>query len=280
MKHTNLKGIKDIAKLLFDAVKITSNVMFKWMVQHPFTNNSLVMVPKNTKGIKDYIEEVNQKLWQAEHPKSIYLTNKSEIEWYKNLKDRASEEIPMIDVTIDSGTKVFRNHIFNLIDKAKNLNDILILLNNPWYMTFLKYVEPYLSDKDLGSLLGECWVMQEYPNRDKNVDLKEIIKWFKRADVHTLMSDEEFKAYSDLFLNVSARTVYRGVSHDGKPRGLSWTLDIDKAKWFSTRFGDNNSRVYKMVITNPEHILSIFLGRNESEVVVDITKCHNWEVIE
>ena len=48
---------------------------------------------------------------------------------------------------------------------------------------------------------------------------------------------------------------------------MSWTLDRKTADWFAHRFGEEGT-VYEAQIRK-EHILALFTGRNESEVIVD-----------
>lgn len=280
MKQTNLKMIKEISKLLFNAVPIVKNSMFGFFVQHPFVRETLVAVPKGT-DLKSYEYAVHRELdsWVEDHERG----SKIHTEYVKELLDYHLKN-NLIDVTIPEGAEIFKKYIFNLIEHSKYLIDILVLINKPWYMTFIKYAEPYLSDDDLGAILGQCWVEQEFPNRDNNADLKEIIKWFKRSTKKQLMDDRELDTYSNLIDSKDGKinlTVYRGISGKGSPKGLSWTTDYDKAEWFSKRLCSDykTSKIYKMVITDPDCILSCFLGRKESEIVVDITKCHNWEVI-
>jgi len=67
--------------------------------------------------------------------------------------------------------------------------------------------------------------------------------------------------------------IYRGVS--GAPRpgcrsGLSWTLDIERARWFANRFSvlHGNPRVYSATVDS-QAVLAFLTGRQEREVVVD-----------
>ena len=53
----------------------------------------------------------------------------------------------------------------------------------------------------------------------------------------------------------------------GKVKALSWTLDQKVAQWFANRFGENGT-VYEAEISK-QHILSLFKGRNEWEVIVE-----------
>lgn len=273
MKQTNLGKIKEVAKLLFDAIEIKP-AQYDFIIQHPYTNCKMVLLSRETAGLEEYREALETELV------SVCETNKSYADYLKGLL-KMSEETFYVDVTIPAGKKFFRNQIFNLIENAKSITDILMLINKPWYMTFLKFAKEFMSSQDLGYLLAECWTEQEFPNRDSNANLKEIIGWFKEADKKTLMTEEEFKFYKRLH-NKNIITVYRGISYDGKPKGLSWTINFEKAKWFALRFKNENSKVYKLNIDlskNSDTILACFLGRNEQEVVVDITKVNNWQEV-
>ena len=64
-------------------------------------------------------------------------------------------------------------------------------------------------------------------------------------------------------------TIYRGLtSHNAKNiKAMSWTLNYDTASWFAHRFGEDGT-VYEATI-DKSHILALFNGRNESEIIVD-----------
>ena len=80
------------------------------------------------------------------------------------------------------------------------------------------------------------------------------------------MDEEERTAHQALEDTV---TVYRGVTpYNAKNiRALSWTLDRKTADRFAHRFGEEGT-VYEAQIRK-EHILALFTGRSESEVIVD-----------
>lgn len=82
-------------------------------------------------------------------------------------------------------------------------------------------------------------------------------------------------------------TVYRGICGDGdvyRPRGLSWTTDLEQAKWFATfpqeRYKKkfNNIHVYKTQVSKKKTYFYTN-GREESEVVCNITPNHKIELI-
>ena len=75
-------------------------------------------------------------------------------------------------------------------------------------------------------------------------------------------------------------TVYRGVTSVNRSRvhAMSWTLNPETAKWFAHRFGENGT-VYEAKIQKA-HILALFNGRNESEIVVDPSFLMNIEEVQ
>ena len=152
------------------------------------------------------------------------------------------------------------------IDSAENACQVFFLLNKPYYLTFLKFTAPVLSQEDLGQLLAHAWILEECPNQDRNVSKRELLALFHSVPPELLMDEEEYAVYQSLEDPV---TVYRGVtSYNAKNiKALSWTLDRDTAEWFAYRFGEEGT-VYEAQIQK-EHILAFFNGRNESEVVVD-----------
>jgi hypothetical protein len=250
MEKTDLEKVKKGAKLLFDMVEM--NFKFGFVCQHPYTNTRIVFVPKNTKGVKEYCEK------------------------YPNINPEPSSMIALDLEHVEART-VYKNFVFSQIDEIKNIDVLLIILNKPWYMTFLKLTNELLSKEDLGRFLGSAWIHEEYPNRDSNVSHEELVDWFEKADKNTLMDEQELEQYH--LLKSLKITVYRGVNEKGKANGLSWTTDYDKALWFSKRYDGGNQRVYQMTITNPDNILAYFGNRGESEVIVNTLKQKNWKLI-
>lgn len=110
------------------------------------------------------------------------------------------------------------------IDSAENAYQVFFLLNKPYYLTFLKFTAPVLSQEDLGQLLAPAWILEECPNQDRNVSKRELLALFRSVPPELLMDEEERAIYHSLDDPV---TVYRGVtSYNAKNiKALSWTLD-------------------------------------------------------
>ncbi len=60
--------------------------------------------------------------------------------------------------------------------------------------------------------------------------------------------------------------IFRGVADPGHWRGLSWTLDRDKAAYFATRFGEDGFVVSGT--TNKDDVWAYITERREEEIVV------------
>lgn len=238
MQQTDIESIKGVAKSLFMAVDIKPILNMPIICQHPFTTSTIIFKHDNN-------------------------------------------NITQLDLTKDTDYQKFKAETFDIINSCTNISDFLMLIQKSYYLTFLKYSEPYLSLDDFSSMLAECWTLEEFPNRDVNVTLRTLISWFKKSNKEKIMTKEEYTNYEKLIDKADSRiglTVYRGISHDGKVNGLSWTTDINKAKWFANRFSNANSRLCTMTIYDKSAILAYFNGRNENEVIINTTKCKNWTI--
>lgn len=154
----------------------------------------------------------------------------------------------------------------NQINESDSADRIFLLLTKPYRLVFLKYAEPYLSQKDYSRILADVWMQTEAPHNDQNFNTGKLIGLFKKANPAFLMEKDEYEYFKELDDTV---TVYRGVtSYNAKNlKGLSWTLNPETAEWFANRFGEDGT-VYEAQIAKA-HIYAYFKGRNESEVIVD-----------
>ena len=152
------------------------------------------------------------------------------------------------------------------IDTAEDVFGVYHLMTKSYLLAFLKYAEPYLSREDFSKMLADIWIRTEAPNLDPNFKQKELLDLFRQSKQEEMMTEDEIETLRSLPETVS---VYRGVSsyNAGKAKALSWTLDQKVAQWFANRFGENGT-VYEAEISK-EHILALFKGRNEWEVIVE-----------
>ena len=100
-------------------------------------------------------------------------------------------------------------------------------------------------------MLADIWIRTEAPNLDPNFKQKELLDLFRDSKQEEMMTEDEIETLRSLPETVS---VYRGVTsyNAGKVKALS---------------GENGT-VYEAEISK-EHILALFKGRNELEVIVE-----------
>lgn len=179
------------------------------------------------------------------------------------------------------------NHEFvNLLENPERLSDfhaymeeqinkgdlckIYVLIRKPYRLTFLKHCEPYLSPKDLAEYFADAWIASENPNQDANCPIPYLVRMFKKCSKEHLMTEEDYEVYQSL---PETFTIYRGVAVGRNPKGLSWTQNFEKAKWFSERFDREDKKGYIQKATaKKEDVLAYFNTRGEDEIVYDSRK--------
>ena len=175
----------------------------------------------------------------------------------------------MTDIMTPEGFASVAKRVEEDIDKIDDALGCVNILRQSYYLTFLKFAKESLYLQDFSMLLGKFWTEEENPNGDVNVPVSLSAKWFKSADKHALMYDDEYKTYKNL---PETFTIYRGVTPGRNPDGMSWTRDLSKADWFSRRFGDG----YVLEgIANKKDVLAFFSRRGEEEVVIEAKKVKN-----
>lgn len=83
-----------------------------------------------------------------------------------------------------------------------------------------------------------------------------------------------------VLLPTEAVTAWRGAAAR-HGRGLSWTTDLEVARFFARRYAGTSrtSTVYAAEVP-PEGVLGVFPGRKEAELVVDPSLLRNLRIVE
>lgn len=201
---------------------------FGFVVYHPFTNSNTVAVRNNKTG-----------------------------------------EFEIVDILHDAkGKRQWMNDMIYRIDACETPWEILCLMNKPYYFAFIKFAHDMMSNKDLGMILSHAWVSVEYSNNDTNLRPDEIVNLMSCLPKELLMTEEDLHVYNGL---LDKFTVFRGVNPQNVKYvdcALSWTLDIEIAKFFANRFNsDGSGKVYGKVIDKSD-VLAYFNTRNEQEEVI------------
>ena len=174
----------------------------------------------------------------------------------------------------------WRQEIKQKIQECKNPYQIIMLLNRPYYLTFLKFIKTYLNSEDLTELMRYAWCRQENPNQDPNMTKSELVQLFSSCDKQMLMSPEDWTYCKNL---PEELTIYRGTKTQKKNdiKALSWTLNPDIAKFFASRFLRNGEAGYIFRTTiKKEHTFAYFSDADEAEIVVNPKYLENIELVE
>jgi hypothetical protein len=118
--------------------------------------------------------------------------------------------------------------------------------------------------EDYWALLGDIW--QDSENIWQSIDTWRILLRSKKPKQRSFMGEDDQAAFDKLPVQL---TVYRGCRRGLNENGMSWTLDRDRAVWFSKRFTQKGDKpcVLKRVV-NKKEIFAYLGGRNESEVII------------
>lgn len=160
----------------------------------------------------------------------------------------------------------WRQQMERIIGESDSAIGIYNLIEKQYVMGFLKHAAPYLTREDYSVILADAWSYCDQPNYDPNLPKSRLLAMFRAADPKLLMNDSEREMFGKLDDTV---TVYRGVRSarsDGL-NAMSWTLSRETAEWFASRYG-RQGKVYEARIEK-QHILALFLDKNESEVVLN-----------
>lgn len=117
---------------------------------------------------------------------------------------------------------------------------------------------------DYWELVGAVWSDSE--NIWQNLPIWRRLLRSERPSKFRFMDEDERKALKEL---PSQLTVYRGCVSGLNENGLSWTLDKDKATWFSARFQTKGQHPTVLTKTiRRRDVFAYLTGRNESEIII------------
>lgn len=182
------------------------------------------------------------------------------------VQDPTNREIKSFDITNAVELNAARKIVVSVIKQCDTVQHIVWLIRKPYRLTFMKYIENYLSSDTFSKVLADAYINSENPNQDKNVSVNVLKKWFIRADKKFLMNEKEYQKYCNLPDQI---TVYRGIRENGKTNGLSWTTDYEQAVWFSKRFSGHDKADGKVLVAtiSKEQVFACFDGRGENEII-------------
>jgi len=204
--------------------------------------------------IKMIIESHGYKFKEAMQPHPIF----------PSFATQDMETREMVHITPDNIEKLKKQwyDMFDKMAREKDIWKIMMMLHKPYRLQILLYIYNHLDGDTFTELLKNNWMSTEFPHQN---GIRPMIDAFKKTNKDKLMDKEELEFYNNLPETI---VCYRGLQAPKAPiRGLSWTLDKKKAKWFARRWSQKN-KLYQAKI-NKKHIFAYFNDRDEEEVVLN-----------
>jgi hypothetical protein len=157
--------------------------------------------------------------------------------------------------------------------EAKDWNKVVYLHERPYRLEAFLEIKNKV-DEQYWNLLSTVWIDSE------NI-WQHIRAWRKLwvADVpnkQTAMDEAEQEAFADLPKTIK---IYRGAKQHNI-RGLSWTLDRDKALWFAKRLKREAETMFLITATaQKKDVHAHLLGCGEREIIVARYKIDDQEIV-
>lgn len=156
------------------------------------------------------------------------------------------------DFIIEQANQIFEHKkkaLEEALDKAEYAKYVW-LHERPYRLQAFLVVDQYLARKARLDVLREIWTDTEN-------------FWQYAEEWEGLLEEYEGKdAFKTLKPLPKEFTIYRG----GSKSGLSWTLDLERAKWFARRYGKTHP-LWKSVVKK-RNVIAYFTDRGEEEIVI------------
>lgn len=155
--------------------------------------------------------------------------------------------------------------------ESGNYSGAIALTERPYRLDrFMDFIDDIAGTEEFCKLAADVWIDSE--NIHRNLDAwREIWSMVAPSNREWLHEEREWEAFQSLPEHFE---VYRGIGVEGAVMGLSWTTDVDKARWFADRntnlagLGVAAEPVLLTGTVNRSDVIAYFLQRGESEIVV------------
>ncbi len=192
------------------------------------------------------------------------------------------EDNNLKNVTYENFNEVVELHIKRLKDIVENEKRIgdkivkfLIHINKPYRLEFFNLLKEKIETKTTyNELLYWIWCDTEFPHQ---IGINKAVLLFKNSkfDIKLFSDKEDFEFYNNLNEKI---IIYRGLQgKDAKIRGLSWSLNKEKAIWFANRFKQKGN-LYQAEI-NKRDIYAYTNSMGEEEIIINPRYLKNIQLI-
>ena len=134
----------------------------------------------------------------------------------------------------------------------------------------MDFMDDIAGTEEFCKLAADVWIDSENIHRNLNEwrEVWSMVPPSKRESLHEEQDWEALESLPERF------EIYRGIGVEAAINGLSWTTDVDKARWFAdrnTNLAGSDVDAEPILLTgtvNKSEVIAYFLQRGESEIVV------------
>jgi len=167
--------------------------------------------------------------------------------------------------------RVYKDELSEAIKKAKTISDINKMVADDYKISLIKWVDKYLTGKQLGDYVAENL---SYIEAEENTTF--LIDLIKKVEQEHRMSEKDRAL---LFHLADEVQVYKGINSDNDPKhSIVWSIDIKQAKWQAMRPDGEQGKVYSAKIAKPD-ILAYYSAKGASTVIIDCSKLENMTLL-
>lgn len=194
---------------------------------------------------------------------------------FSGLNHPLVQEIPLFDITrcamINARYAQKREAVAKALADG-NWSQLVMLHERPYRFEALQGILDKVSQDELPGLISWVWTDSENIWQHQKA-WKEM--WVSLDNPHAAMDELETLAYGSMPAEI---TIFRGITARSRNRdGLSWTTNLEKARWFANRFAPPNPTIICGEVDKAK-IFAYFARRNESEIVVDPRHIRNKRI--
>ncbi len=193
------------------------------------------------------------------------------------------ESEPIIRGAIALLPSVFREHALDKLSQ-RNFIGYLWLFDSEERLQGFLAIEPLLRDDEYWRCLRMVWIMTELTLKNKSLWVG-LLK-STRTNSYLLMTNNEREQLSAM---PPMLDVHRGFSHMGGKNGLSWTLDVEEARFFACYASSPRRRYFgadrcdgAFVVSGrcrKTDVIAYLTGRDETDIIIPGSEVFSKTVI-
>jgi hypothetical protein len=170
---------------------------------------------------------------------------------------------PVVNAMLNKALQQKKEMLIRAI-KKKNWMSYVVLHERPHRLDALAKMMGLGFFEHIEENPADYWDMIRFIWTDSENIWQHLSSWKK---LWTLNVPERYTLVDDL-PDSKTFTIHRGAQEDLNEDGLSWTLDLERAQWFSNRFGHDEGGIVITRTVQRREIIAYINDRSEQEVVV------------